>query len=162
MKKILCGILLITVFCYNKTSAQQTGLKITQVERPSTIISNTVYPGNRSPLEPLCLIKLPIGRIIPGGWVLKYLQLQRDGLTGHLGEISAWLDKKNNAWYSGNGQGDHGWEEVPYWLKGFGDLGYILKDEKIIAETKKWLEKVFQSQTPDGYFGPRIVETQHQ
>ena len=162
MKKILCGILLITVFCYNKMSAQQTGFKITQVERPSTIISNTVYPGNRSPLKPLCFIKLPIGHIIPGGWVLKYLQLQRDGLTGHLGEISAWLDKKNNAWYSGNGQGDHGWEEVPYWLKGFGDLGYILKDEKIIAETKKWLEKVFQSQTTDGYFGPRIVETQHQ
>jgi DUF1680 family protein len=162
MKKIICGILLFSVLFYSKISAQQTGMKITQVERPSTIITNTVYPGNKSPLKPLYLIKLPVGSIIPGGWVLKYLQLQRDGLTGHLGEISAWLDKKNNAWYSGNGQGDHGWEEVPYWLKGYGDLGYILKDEKMIAETRKWIEKVFQSQTPDGYFGPRIVETQHQ
>jgi hypothetical protein len=47
---------------------------------------------------------------------------------------------------------------VPYWLKGYGDLGYILKDQKIIDETRLWLEKVFQSQTPDGYFGPRIIE----
>jgi hypothetical protein len=93
---------------------------------------------------------------------LRFLQLQRDGLTGELGNISAWLDKKNNAWFSGNGKGDHGWEEVPYWLKGYGDLGYILKDEKIINETKLWIEKVFQSQTSDGYFGPRIIENEHQ
>ena len=112
------------------------------------------YPGNRAPLQPLHFIKLPVGSIKPEGWVLKYLQLQRDGLTGQLGEISAWLDKKNNAWYSGNGKGENGWEEVPYWLKGYGDLGYILKDTAIIAETKQWLEKVFQSQRADGYFGP--------
>jgi hypothetical protein len=103
----------------------------------------------------LNFIKLPIGSIKPQGWILKYLQLQRDGLTGHLGEISAWLDKNNNAWYSGNGEGDHGWEEVPYWLKGYGDLGYILNDDAIITETKKWLDKVFESQQPDGYFGPK-------
>jgi hypothetical protein len=117
---------------------------------------------NRAPLEPLRLIKLPIGSIRPEGWVLKYLQLQRDGLTGQLGGISAWLDKHNNAWYSGDGKGDHGWEEVPYWLKGYGDLGYILRDTAIIHETGRWLEKVFQSQTADGYFGPRVVENEHQ
>jgi sugar lactone lactonase YvrE len=116
------------------------------------------YTGNRAPLQPLHFIKLPVGSIRPGGWVLKYLQLQRDGLTGQLGQISAWLDKKNNAWYSGTGKGDHGWEEVPYWLKGYGDLGYILRDPVIIAETKLWLDKVFQSQQPDGYFGPRGKE----
>ena len=106
-------------------------------------------------MQPLHFIKLPVGSIKPEGWILKYLELQRDGLTGKLGEISAWLDKNNNAWFSGNGKGDHGWEEVPYWLKGYGDLGYILNDEKIISETKIWLEKVFQSQQPDGYFGPK-------
>src|SRR6185312_10415345 len=74
-----------------------------------------------------------------------------------LGEISAWLEKKNNAWFSGTGEGDHGWEEVPYWLKGYGDMGYILNDKSIIGETKLWLEKVFESQRPDGYFGPGEV-----
>ncbi len=90
------------------------------------------------------------------------MELQRDGLTGQLGEISAWLDKKNNAWFSGNGKGDHGWEEVPYWLKGYGDLGYLLKDQKIIDETKLWLEKVFQSQRPEGFFGPGEIEINQQ
>ena len=119
---------------------------ITNVKRPATTAANKFYTGNKNPLVPLAFIKLPVGSIKPQGWILKYLELQRDGLTGKLGEISAWLEKKNNAWFSGNGQGDHGWEEVPYWLKGYGNLGYILKDEKIIAETKVWLNKVFESQ----------------
>ena len=135
---------------------------ITNVKRPATKSANHFYTGNKAPLVPLSFVKLPVGSIKPQGWILKYLELQRDGLTGHLGEISAWLDKKNNAWFSGNGTGDHGWEEVPYWLKGYGNLGYVLKDEKIIAETKLWLDKVFESQQPNGYFGPRIVENDHQ
>ncbi len=135
---------------------------VTTIEKTSFKSINNFYVSNKAPLQPLQFVKLPVGSIQPKGWIKKYLELQRDGLTGHLGEISAWLDKKNNAWFSGNGTGDHGWEEVPYWLKGYGDLGYILNDKSIIAETKLWLNKVFQSQRADGYFGPAIVENQHQ
>jgi len=149
-------------FCSQRLDAQQNNLQVTVVSRPSTHEVNTFYTGNKAPLVPLSFIKLPVGSIKPEGWILKYLELQRDGLTGQLGNISAWLDKNNNAWFSGDGKGDHGWEEVPYWLKGYGDLGYLLKDEKIIAETRLWLDKVFQSQTADGYFGPRVIETEHQ
>jgi hypothetical protein len=137
---------------------ERQGLTVEEVARPDLRKVNSNYLSNRAPLEPLSFIKLPVGSIEPRGWVRKYLELQRDGLTGHLGEISAWLEKKDNAWYSGTGQGSHGWEEVPYWLKGFGDLGYMLRDSGIIRTTKDWLEKVFQSQLPDGYFGPRVVE----
>src|SRR5215467_826803 len=96
--------------------AQKQALKVSVVGRPSTARLNSFYISNKAPLLPLNFIKLPVGSIKPEGWVLKYLQLQQDGLTGKLGEISAWLDKNNNAWFSGNGEGDHGWEEVPYWL----------------------------------------------
>ena len=136
--------------------------KVTNVKRTSTVAVNKFYTGNKLPLQPLSFIKLPVGSIKPQGWIKKYLELQRDGLTGKLGEISAWLDKNDNAWFSGNGKGGHGWEEVPYWLKGYGNLGYVLKDEKIINETKLWLNKVFESQQPDGYFGTRVVENEHQ
>ena len=162
MKNWFVGFIWMFLFCFQGLYAQEKDLKVSVVKRPPTISENLFYTGNKAPLQPLCFIKLPVGTIKPEGWILKYLELQRDGLTGQLGNISAWLDKNNNAWFSGNGKGDHGWEEVPYWLKGYGDLGYILKDEKIIAETKLWLEKVFQSQTPDGYFGPRVVENEHQ
>lgn len=80
--------------------------------------------------------------------------LQKDGLSGNLGEISAWLDKDNNAWL-GTGT-DYGWEEVPYWLKGYGNMAYIFNDKKMLEETKIWLEAVFESQRRDGYFGPYI------
>jgi len=129
----------------------------TTVIRPSITTSNSFYVSNKAPLQPLNFIKLPVGSIQPEGWIKKYLELQRDGLTGHLGEISAWLEKKNNAWFSDSGKGERGWEEVPYWLKGYGDLGYLLHDEKIINETRLWLEKVFKSQRSDGYFGPVTI-----
>jgi len=160
MKKLFTLVFFVSFFCCKYLWAQKT-LHASVVARPSTVTSNSFYFGNKEPLQPLYLIKLPVGVIKPEGWILKYLQLQRDGLTGHLGEISGWLDKNNNAWFSGNGKGDHGWEEVPYWLKGYGDLGYILKDEKIIAETKLWLGKVFQSQQPNGYFGPSVIDDKH-
>ncbi|WP_286774705.1 MULTISPECIES: beta-L-arabinofuranosidase domain-containing protein [Sphingobacterium] len=118
---------------------------------------NTQYVNNRAPLRQNALLKLPVGSIVPEGWLGKYLALQKDGLTGHLGEISAWLSKKNNAWLSTDGKGDYGWEEVPYWLKGYANLGYILKDPTILAESKIWLEAALKSQRPDGYFGPLIL-----
>ncbi|HUZ58590.1 MAG TPA: beta-L-arabinofuranosidase domain-containing protein [Hanamia sp.] len=147
---------LILLFCFHISNAQNS-LKASFVNRPATTSINSYYVSNKKPLEPLVFIKLPVGTIKPGGWILKYLELQRDGLTGKLGEISAWLVKKNNAWFSGTGKGDHGWEEVPYWLKGYGDMGYILNDKSIINETRSWLEKVFESQRPDGFFGPGEV-----
>src|SRR5579872_7302672 len=86
---------------------------------------NDFYGGNRAPLVSSAFRKLPIGAIRPGGWVRKQLELEAAGFIGHLEEISPWLNKKNNAWLSPTGTGEHGWEEVPYWLKGFGDLGYV-------------------------------------
>ena len=154
---LICGLL-----CCQGLMCQKNNLNVSIIKRPSTVATNTNYTGNKAPLLPLSFIKLPVGSITPQGWILKYLELQRDGLTGQLGEISAWLDKENNAWFSGNGKGNHGWEEVPYWLKGYGNLGYLLKDNKIIAETRSWLEKVFQSQAPGGFFGPGIIKKNEQ
>ncbi|WP_312191734.1 beta-L-arabinofuranosidase domain-containing protein, partial [Sphingobacterium sp.] len=137
-------------------ASAQTGIA-TAVDRLPLTGKNTQYVNNRTPLRQNALIKLPVGTIVPEGWLGKYLELQKDGLTGHLGEISAWLSKKNNAWLSTDGKGEYGWEEVPYWLKGYANLGYILKDPKIIAESKIWLEAALKSQRPDGYFGPLIL-----
>ncbi|MCS4163508.1 glycoside hydrolase family 127 protein [Sphingobacterium sp. BIGb0116] len=137
-------------------ASAQSGIATSVNQLPLTG-KNSQYINNRAPLKQNALLKLPVGSIVPEGWLGKYLELQKDGLTGHLGEISAWLSKKNNAWLSTDGKGDYGWEEVPYWLKGYANLGYILKDPKIIAESKIWLEAALRSQRPDGYFGPLIL-----
>ncbi len=116
---------------------------------------NDLYISNRAPLLPSPLIKLPIGSIRPKGWLRHQLILMAEGMTGRLPELSKWCQFEGSAWASPDGQGDYGWEELPYWLKGFGDLGYVLGDERIIKEARKWIEAVFSSQEPDGYFGPR-------
>lgn len=145
---LFCAALSMCCSC-NHTSTE---FSVTMTDRPDRMEQNPNYANNRSPLQPSHFLKLPVGSIKPEGWLKKYLELQRDGLTGHLNEISAWLEKGNNAWLT-NG-GDHGWEEVPYWLKGYGNLAYILGDENMINEAKTWIEAAINSQRPDGSFGP--------
>lgn len=127
---------------------------ITRVKRPDTGKKNEFYVGNRPPLLASPLIKLPIGAIKPQGWVRKQLELEADGFTGHLTELSRFLRKENNAWLSPAGKGHSPWEEVPYWLKGFGDCGYVLGDQRIIKEARRWIEAAIASQREDGWFGP--------
>jgi hypothetical protein len=114
---------------------------------------------NRTPLSPSAFIKLPIGAIRPQGWLRSQLELEAKGMTGHLPELSHWCRFDSNAWSSATGEGHSGWEELPYWLKGYGDLGYVLRDERIIKESRKWIDAVLASQEPDGWFGPRALKT---
>lgn len=127
---------------------------VSVVARPATSESNPYYVGNRAPLLASPLLKLPVGAVRADGWLLEYLRRQAGGLTGHLGEISVWLQKEDNAWLSKDGKGRYGWEELPYWLKGYGNLAYLLNDPRMIAETKVWIEGALNSQRPAGDFGP--------
>ena len=129
--------------------------QITVVDSPPVSGSNTFYVANRPPLAPSPFMKLPVGSITPRGWLRHQLELERDGMTGHLMEISPWLNFEKSAWASQEGKGESGWEEMPYWLKGYGDLGYVLRDDVVIAKVTKWIEAAMASQRADGWFGPR-------
>ena len=118
---------------------------------------NAFYISGKAPLQKGHFIKLPVTSVKPGGWLKKQLELQRDGLTGHLGEISIWLSKKDNAWLNKEGKGKYGWEELPYWLKGYGDIAYMLGDEKMIKETTFWIDAVLNNQRENGDFGPMVL-----
>jgi hypothetical protein len=124
--------------------------EIALVKSPPAASSNRHYVSNRPPLAPSPLVKLPIGSIQPRGWLLSQLQLMQNGFTGRLPELSRFLGE-DSGWITLKGPG---WEEMPYWLKGYADLGYILKDPEIIATAKKWLDLAFRSQQEDGFFGP--------
>ncbi len=128
--------------------------QIKSVARPDTSSLNDYYISNKAPLKPASFVKLPIGSIQPKGWLMESLKRAKNGMTGRLGEVSDWLVKENNAWLSPTGEGVNGWEEVPYWLKGYGDLAYILDDSAMIKEAKVWINGVLNSQRKDGYFGP--------
>ncbi len=142
-------------------TAGESAQNLDAVATPPTEGANRFYVSNRAPLLADPLIKLPIGSIRPEGWLRHQLLLMSRGMTGHLPELSQWCKRENSAWMSPKGQGEHGWEELPYWLKGFGDLGYVLGDERIIKEARDWIEAALASQEPDGYFGPRRNKQQH-
>src|SRR6266536_955632 len=121
--------------------------------------ANPLYLSNRDPLLPNPFLKLPIGSIRPKGWLRQQLVLEANGMTGHLPELSKWCKFDGNAWAAADGQGQYGWEELPYWLKGYGDLGYVLREDTIIRETRKWIDAVLSSQETEGWFGPRSLKT---
>jgi DUF1680 family protein len=121
---------------------------------PATTTTNGFYVSNAKPLTPSPLLKLPIGAIKPEGWLRRQLELQAQGFSGRLTEISKFLQKDGNAWLAADGQGHSPWEELPYWLKGFGDMGYVLGDQRIMDEAKVWIEAILKSRQPDGWFGP--------
>ncbi len=127
---------------------------VTVVARPDTATTNAFYTANRPPLQPSPLLELPIGAVRPEGWLRRQLELQNAGFHGHLTEISAFLKKEGNAWLDNTGKGHNGWEEVPYWLKGFQNCAFLLDDQKHLAEAREWIEGIFRSQQPDGWLGP--------
>jgi hypothetical protein len=139
------------LFIFTACEQKQNDKEVTTVSRPDLNAENSFYPGNRAPLQQANFIKLPMGSIQPDGWILKLLELQKDGLCGHLGEISAWLEKNNNAWLSEGGA--HGWEEVPYWLRGYSDMAFISGDPEMKKEAMVWIDAIFASQKENGWFG---------
>jgi hypothetical protein len=131
---------------------------VRNVRRIPADCRSRLYTSNREPLLPSPLVKLPIGQITPKGWLRNMLESEAAGLTGRLAEISPWLKPESNAWADPKGRGHYGWEELPYWLKGYGDLGYVLNDRAIIGKTRRWIEAVLAGQCADGWFGPRELK----
>ncbi len=115
-------------------------------------LNSGFYTANRAPLQPTPFQKLPPGAVTPRGWLRRQLELDASGLSGRLPEISHFLKFEGNGWV--DPKADSGWEELPYWLRGYGDLGYVLQDPRIIAESRRWIEGIMANQKPDGFFGP--------
>ncbi|MEX2186468.1 MAG: beta-L-arabinofuranosidase domain-containing protein [Pirellulales bacterium] len=125
------------------------------VERPPTTGRNAHYAANRDPLAASMFVKLPAGAVKPRGWLRKQLELQAAGFHGYLWEISPFVRRQGNAWLSPVGEGHSPWEEMPYWLKGFSACAFALDDQRMIVETRHWIEGALASQRDDGWFGPR-------
>lgn len=87
--------------------------------------------------------------IKPRGWLSRQLEIQAEGLSGHLDKI--WPDVRDSAWIGGDREG---WERVPYWLDGFIPLAYLLEDEDKIARAKRYIDAILCAQKEDGWICP--------
>ncbi|HEU5379817.1 MAG TPA: beta-L-arabinofuranosidase domain-containing protein [Ktedonobacteraceae bacterium] len=93
---------------------------------------------------------LPPGHIHPVGWLRQQLQIQADGLAGHLDEC--WPDVAQSGWIGGTAES---WERGPYWLDGIVPLAYLLDDAALKAKVVRWVEAILSTQREDGWLGPQ-------
>ena len=111
------------------------------------------YNYNRAPLSADSYVQLPLGSIKAKGWLLKQLELQKDGATGHAEALYPEADNlgADSDWLGGKGSG---WERVPYYVKGLIALAYTLDDPVLKAKSLKWISWTLENQRADGSFGP--------
>ncbi len=101
---------------------------------------------------------LPLGAIKPRGWLQQQLQIQADGLSGHIDEF--WPDLgPQNKWLGGERDG---WERGPYYLDGLLPLAYLLNDEVLKAKAQRWVEVFLTFQDDEGFIGPARAEDKRQ
>jgi DUF1680 family protein len=106
---------------------------------------------NRAPLAANAFYPLPLGSVRPTGWLRRQLQIQADGLGGHLDET--WPDVgPNSGWLGGTGES---WERGPYFLDGLVPLAYLLDDVRLKVKAQKYIDWTLQHQTSDGMIGPK-------
>lgn len=128
--------------------------KITSSKLPYSEGENKHYQGNKAPLKPSALVKLHPGDVMARDWLdvqIRLLLRANDNfyfnlpkLSEHLNDDSGWKDSEKK-----------GGEEAPLWLRGYGDIAYISKDVEATDTVKKWLDRIIESQEPEGYFGPK-------
>ncbi|MFJ2093930.1 RICIN domain-containing protein [Streptomyces sp. NPDC087901] len=114
------------------------------------------YSPNAAPLHPTAFLKLPPGRVTARGWLAGQLKLQLDGLCGRYEEFSHFLDFTATGWVRPE---LGGWEEVPYWLRGYTDLAIVTGDAKALAAVRRWFDAILATQQSDGFFGPKPLRT---
>lgn len=108
---ILCFI---AFSCMTIAMAQQSGL----------------YVGNISPLNRNSYIHLPLGTVKPEGWLKRQLQIQAEGLSGHV-----YSDFKAEFW------------SITNYYEGIVALAYVLDDTRLKQLAKEYVDKFLEGDT---------------
>jgi len=105
----------------------------------------------RAPLAQQPFALLPTGSIKATGWLLRQLQIQADGLGGHLDEF--WpIVGPDSGWSGGTGES---WEDGPYFLDGLVPLAWQLDSPKLKAKAMRFIDWTLDHPWENGMFGPR-------
>jgi hypothetical protein len=112
--------------------------------------------STQPPLQAPAFARLTPGSVRPRGWLETQLKKQLAGLHGQLPKLSRFIDESTSGWIDPDSTAS-GWEEVPYWLRGYVSLAIALGDGGALATARRWVDGTIRSQQPDGYFGPRML-----
>jgi uncharacterized protein len=111
------------------------------------------HPGpvkNRAPLDASAFYALQLGSIRPTGWLRTQLEIQANGLSGHLDET--WADVgPHSGWLGGTGES---WERGPYYVDGLVPLAYLLDDSRLKAKAQRYVDWTLEHADSQGMIGP--------
>jgi uncharacterized protein len=107
---------------------------------------------HKAPLLPGEFAMLSLGSVKPGGWLKRELQIQADGITGHMDEFYHLLT--DNGWLGKKGPKFHSYQWAPYYLDGLVPLAHLLDDKRLKAKADKWIEWTLTHPYKDGWIGP--------
>jgi hypothetical protein len=111
----------------------------------------SVAVTNRAPLAVQPFYLLPTGAVKPLGWLKAQLQIQADGLGGHLDEF--WTDVgPESGWLGGSGES---WERGPYFLDGLLPLAWQLDNPRLKAKAQAFIDWTLDNPWPNGMIGPK-------
>jgi hypothetical protein len=127
-----------------------------QRAQATTTGSGGLYTPNGSGLSPSAFLRLPPDAVQPAGWLSTQLQNQLQGLNGQMTYVSHFLQPSTCGWITPS---QYGWEEAPYWLRGYANLGYVTGDEATISAAAQWVTGTMATQGSTGFFGPDNVLT---
>ncbi|NNM87237.1 MAG: transcriptional initiation protein Tat, partial [Phycisphaerae bacterium] len=132
---------------------------------------NSYYICNRAPLLPSAVLRLPYGAVKVGGWVHNMLVIESHGMEGHMDQVkngndvvdgpANWCNYDKTAWTHPGSMSTNGWEELPYWLRGYVPMAFLLKNKRMMADATHWVKGVMSTEQSDGYFGPARLKTIH-
>ncbi|MFF3311260.1 RICIN domain-containing protein [Streptomyces sp. NPDC002952] len=112
--------------------------------------------GRADGVLPDAFTRLPPGSITARGWLDGQLRLQLAGLCGRYAERSHFLDPATSGWTHPE---NAGWEELPYWLRGYVPLAIATRDSAALDAARRWIDAILATQQSDGFFGPRALRT---
>jgi uncharacterized protein len=99
--------------------------------------------------------ELPVNSVKPHGWLKKYLENQRDGLTGYLEAAGFPFDsfgwgeriKDTNTWWP--------YEQTGYWIDGMTRCGYLLNDTFLLNKALEKIHRTLADVDSSGFIGPK-------
>ncbi|MBQ7317172.1 MAG: glycoside hydrolase family 127 protein, partial [Clostridia bacterium] len=97
---------------------------------------------------------LPLGQVQAASWLKNQLLLQAENVTKQFESLSPDCKSEGDnrsGWLGGSGES---WERGSYSTRGLIASAYVLNDEDMKKQARKWIDWTLQSQVESGAFGP--------
>ncbi len=107
--------------------------------------------------------ELSITDITPKGWLRRYLEVQKDGLMGHIDNVGypfntcGWagtaekVERDPEDWWP--------YEQTGYWIDGLTRTAFLLDDSVLVARAMTYIDHVLDNPDTNGYLGPREIKS---